>query len=322
MTILAAVDGERRSKREVAVGSELADAFQEELVVLNVMSWAEFEAMRESVTGLRSADVSAPILHRTVGSERSTNERVLGDGYYVDEAAADAASTARSVTGASIEDASRVSVRGSVGDPVTEILGEAGRQDARYVVVGGRKRSAVGKSIFGSVTQSVLLRADRPVVTVRKRRPDLEDVRSGPIVAAVDDDHRAPRIVEEARVLAEAVDRELHVVHVISKRGFVDRRRTVVARTGATIPTDRVRDATRTVGSEAAASVTDESRTIGLVGRPRPRILRYADDVDAGYIVLAGRKRSPVGKLIFGSVTQSVVLGAHRPVVTVVDGPQ
>lgn len=44
-------------------------------------------------------------------------------------------------------------------------------------------------------------------------------------------------------------------------------------------------------------------------------ILQHAEDVDADQIVLGGRKRSPAGKALFGSVTQSVILNTDRPVV-------
>jgi nucleotide-binding universal stress UspA family protein len=49
---------------------------------------------------------------------------------------------------------------------VEEILGEADRRSVEYLVIGGRKRTPVGKAVFGSKTQSILLTAACPVVTV------------------------------------------------------------------------------------------------------------------------------------------------------------
>ena len=49
-------------------------------------------------------------------------------------------------------------------------------------------------------------------------------------------------------------------------------------------------------------------------GDPADVILDVAEDIDADLVVLGGRRRSPAGKALFGSVTQSVILHADRPV--------
>jgi nucleotide-binding universal stress UspA family protein len=49
-------------------------------------------------------------------------------------------------------------------------------------------------------------------------------------------------------------------------------------------------------------------------GDPAEAIIDAADEVDADLIVIGGRKRSPAGKALFGSVTQTVILNAGRPV--------
>lgn len=49
-------------------------------------------------------------------------------------------------------------------------------------------------------------------------------------------------------------------------------------------------------------------------GDPAEEIIDYAESVDADTIVIPDRKRSPVGKAVFGSVTQDVILDADRPV--------
>lgn len=49
-------------------------------------------------------------------------------------------------------------------------------------------------------------------------------------------------------------------------------------------------------------------------GDPTTVILETAEEIDAKRICIAGRKRSPTGKAVFGSVTQGVILSTTRPV--------
>jgi nucleotide-binding universal stress UspA family protein len=50
---------------------------------------------------------------------------------------------------------------------------------------------------------------------------------------------------------------------------------------------------------------------------PVKPIIEAGDDIDADRIVMTGHKQTPVGKVVFGSVTQAVLLGADRPVTVV-----
>lgn len=50
---------------------------------------------------------------------------------------------------------------------------------------------------------------------------------------------------------------------------------------------------------------------------PAKTIIEVANEVDVDRIIMAGRKRSPVGKVLFGSVTQSVLLDADVAVTVV-----
>ncbi len=58
-----------------------------------------------------------------------------------------------------------------------------------------------------------------------------------------------------------------------------------------------------------------EPEILGTSGEPEREIRRVANDNNVDLISLGGRKRSPTGKAIFGSVTQEVILEADQPVV-------
>ncbi|QLG60315.1 universal stress protein [Halorarum salinum] len=139
MTVISAVDDEADDSKVVSVGHDLATAFGDDLVVIHVMTDDTYEDRTES----------------------SPN-------YYRDSAAKDAKSVAQRLISSTLGEgtATNITARGRVGSPVEELLAEVNRQDARYLVVGGRKRTPVGKAVFGSNTQSVLLNAEVPVMTV------------------------------------------------------------------------------------------------------------------------------------------------------------
>lgn len=63
------------------------------------------------------------------------------------------------------------------------------------------------------------------------------------------------------------------------------------------------------------AGIPTERRQIE--GDPAQTILSVAQELDADNIVMSGRKRSPAGKVLFGSTVQSVLLSADCPVTTV-----
>ncbi|WP_435194284.1 universal stress protein [Natronomonas sp. EA1] len=143
MTILAAVNGERDVDRVVEVAADLADAYDDELVAVHVLSNEEFADRQDSTPN-----------------------------YYLEDAEENARNLVRRVARNTLDDAGGVTPRGVVGSVSESIVETARELEPRYLVIGGRKRSAVGKALFGSTTQDILFDAEVPVVTVMRREGD------------------------------------------------------------------------------------------------------------------------------------------------------
>lgn len=123
-------------------------AFDEPLVVLHVVP--------QDISAIEYSHESLPIKPGMDQAEKQSRAAAFGE--EVAETSLEAA------------DLSHVRARGRVGFPLDEVLAAAEEYDARCLVIGGRQRTPVGKAVFGSTTQSILLRAERPVMTVQLDR--------------------------------------------------------------------------------------------------------------------------------------------------------
>lgn len=115
---------------------------------------------------------------------------------------------------------------------------------------------------------------------------------------------------QRAKAAANAITEmplEVENVHVTLLHDFTDNPE------GASVTDVAAVRRAREIFENAEFDVTLEETS----GDPAEELVEVADDVDANLIVVGGRKRTPTGKVLFGSVTQGVILSTERPVLVV-----
>lgn len=145
MKVLIAVGETAATGPVISTGYELAERYDDTAIALHVVPREDFQAHKESI-------------------EKTDQFQDVSLSQEQDSAARFARRTVQESLSEFDDD--RIEHRGRVGDPAEEIVAEADECDPRYLVIGGRRRSPVGKAVFGSVTQDVLLEATCPVVTL------------------------------------------------------------------------------------------------------------------------------------------------------------
>lgn len=140
------------------------------------------------------------------------------------------------------------------------------------------------------------------------------------IVAAISDAPRDVAVVREGRKLAERLGEDLYVVIVMESSDFVELERASIERTGSVIDRDELEAIAEDVASEIAADAIEddyEFEVAAFIGEPVEELTAFAEAHDVEYLVIGGRRRSPIGKLVFGSTAQSILLQYDRPIVSV-----
>lgn len=136
------------------------------------------------------------------------------------------------------------------------------------------------------------------------------------VVAAVDDSDRAVRVVEHAAVEASLRNAELHLVNVFHMPWAV------YADPGGVSASflEQLRNTRDHVWDrldEAIAATDAVVKKIELSGYPPSTIVRYAEEMAAGLIVVGNRGAGEVRSLLLGSTSHGVIHSAHTDVLVV-----
>jgi nucleotide-binding universal stress UspA family protein len=139
-------------------------------------------------------------------------------------------------------------------------------------------------------------------------------------LAVVTREEGSKRIVREAGRLAAGCDAELVLLWTTPTDEYEQRRQSVTAYgTGeATYTVEQAEEAARrsamSVAHELLADLELDYEVVGMVGREVESVLDVASDRDCDHLFVAGPRRSPTGKALFGDLTQRLTLQFDGPV--------
>jgi nucleotide-binding universal stress UspA family protein len=217
----------------------------------------------------------------------------------VEFAAVDAASEAADLLADAGVPVERVVGDGSVSQAIVR---QADEMDADEIVMGGRKRSGLAQALLGSTVHDVVVSTDRPV-TVTGENVALGDGDRHVLVPVDRDATRALRQSDYVAGLPNAGQVTATVFYVFPHQDYAGAPPHEFEEVGAAV---------KAADHLAEAGVTVERVAIG--GEVARKILAAAEERDVDGIVVGGRKRSGVQKVLLGSTAMDVLLSAERPV--------
>jgi nucleotide-binding universal stress UspA family protein len=208
----------------------------------------------------------------------------------------------------------RFEYRVEEGDPADAVLRAAGETGSDLIVMGARRRTALGRLLYRGVTDSVARRAPCPVLTLTPA-PDGAAGQSGDLPLAggllghgtilhpTDFSGSALYALGVARDLARASGCRLLVIHVAPVRLYRE-------------PGHR-RELEEALRRLAAASPGVRASGLLLAGDPAAEIVSTVTQLDCGLIVMGTSGRTGLDRWLRGSLAGAVRGSARCPVLTV-----
>jgi nucleotide-binding universal stress UspA family protein len=129
------------------------------------------------------------------------------------------------------------------------------------------------------------------------------------ILTAIDRDPGCKRVIETANDLATSMGKELVILHVVPEETDEEAARAEIE--------DIVRSVIGDLEGVDLRIMPEQTRRDFPTGRTANHILQVAEKLDPDYIVIGSRKRTGLGKVLLGSVSQLILANADAPVVTV-----
>jgi nucleotide-binding universal stress UspA family protein len=144
-------------------------------------------------------------------------------------------------------------------------------------------------------------------------------------LAVVGSTESSKRLVEEAGELAAGVGAELTLIHITDEEEYAEQREQLadVTDIGSVYSRGQARDGARSYAADVGREVLDdidvEYDAIGRLGDRDEVILEQIDRLGVDHVFIAGPKRSPAGKALFGDDTQRIILDSPVPVTVITE---
>lgn len=130
------------------------------------------------------------------------------------------------------------------------------------------------------------------------------------------DSERADELAEAVQEVTQPAGVSVHLTHVFTPGEFEEAIDRLNFESSASTDPDDVAQRHETIRGliSALEDAGIEYTVHGRVGDHAEKIVNLATEIDADRVIVGGRKRSPSGKAVFGSVAQDVMLDAPCPV--------
>jgi nucleotide-binding universal stress UspA family protein len=188
-------------------------------------------------------------------------------------------------------------------DPVEAILNGHREWRADLLVMGTHGRTGLTRLRLGSVMESVLRQVPGPILTVGpgSKVSALGSIRR--VLTPIDFGKLSRETFQYSVDLAEQAGAEVTALHIMEQPQEDGHDQTAGELCGWVPPQARARCTVREVVRQ---------------GTPADRIVAEAKRLQADLIVLGARPRSSLGRLMFGSTTETVIRTAPCPVLSVI----
>lgn len=191
------------------------------------------------------------------------------------------------------------------GRPSVRISEYAKEHDSDLIIMGTHGRRGLSRVLLGSVTESVVRRSRRPVLTIPGDARSPEDSYDD-VLVATDGSPDAAQAVDSAIGLASAFDATVHGLYVIDETFTRNQMIGEILEAEGTTALEELQ-------SKVTAAGLDSKTTI-LEGEPHEAIVEYASNHDLDVIVLGSHGKGAIERTFLGSVSERTIRTADRPV--------
>lgn len=183
------------------------------------------------------------------------------------------------------------------------------------VVMSSHSRSKVARFFLGSVADRVMRSAPCPVLLLRgpdpaEQSPSFALDAVSTIVAPCDFSTASEEAYRRACMLAQPYGATVHLVHALDL-GALSLLGVDFDEIALNTATERAKEHLQRVASTVEGANVVQSV---IEGDPSEVVIEYAKKVNADLCVMGNTRRSEMGKLFLGSVTDTVARSTHLPV--------